>query len=65
MTLDAPETVYTETAQVACDGGPNPALGHPKVYYTIEAKGFVVCGYCGRCFILKGGPADQSDSEAA
>ena len=60
MSQDAPETLIVETAKVSCDGGPNPALGHPRVYYTITESGSVVCGYCGRRFILKGGAADPA-----
>ena len=56
----APETVYTESARVACDGATeiSPALGHPRVYLQIDEKGFVDCGYCDKRFILEGGPAD-------
>ena len=56
-----PETVYSETPRVACDGATHisAALGHPRVYLQIDAKGFVECGYCDKRFILKGGPADD------
>ena len=61
-----PETVYSETSRVACDGATeiSPALGHPRVYLQIDEKGFVDCGYCDKRFILKGGPADRGASEA-
>lgn len=39
-----------DTAEVCCDGG-NPALGHPKVYYSFGTADKVVCGYCDREFI--------------
>jgi uncharacterized Zn-finger protein len=35
---------------VSCDGG--GALGHPLVYLTIAAQGWVECGYCDRRFVL-------------
>ena len=56
-----PETVYTESARVACDGAAAiaPALGHPRVWLQIDDKGYVDCGYCDKRFILKGGPADK------
>ena len=53
-----PETEIVTTLRVSCDGG-GGALGHPLVWYTIDPEiGFVECGYCGKKFILKGGPAD-------
>ena len=56
-----PETVYTDSPRVACDGGSDvpPALGHPRVFLQIDDKGFVECGYCDKRFVLKGGPADD------
>ncbi len=65
------ETVFVDTTRVSCDGasairgGENfapAALGHPKVYLEIDEHGFVDCGYCDRRFVLKGGPADTSES---
>ena len=35
--------IYSETKQVWCMG---EHMDHPKVYYSVPAKGFVVCGYC-------------------
>ncbi len=57
---EPPETVYTKSSRVACDGASatSPALGHPRVYLQIDEKGFVECGYCDKRFVLKGGPAD-------
>ena len=57
----APEIAYSEAPRVAGDGATHisPALGHPRVYLQIDAKGFVDCGYCDKRFILKGGPADD------
>ena len=61
-----PETQIVETRRVACDGATAtpPGLGHPRVYLQIDEKGYVDCGYCDKRFILKGGPADQGESEA-
>lgn len=61
MTQDAEKSapILTEDHRVACsgDGG---ALGHPKVFLEMGGDGEVVCGYCDRHFVLKGGPADKS-----
>ncbi|RZV49477.1 MAG: zinc-finger domain-containing protein, partial [Sphingomonadaceae bacterium] len=37
------------------------SLGHPRVFYEIDEKGFVECGYCDRRFVLEGGPADTDN----
>ena len=64
---DTPETVYTDSTRVSCDGasdirpgfGYRPsALGHPRVWLEIDEKGYVDCGYCDRRFVLGGGPND-------
>ncbi len=39
------------TTQVACNG--NGGGGHPKVYYTLQGKDEVTCGYCDRLFSKK------------
>lgn len=63
---DTPETVYTSSARVKCDGASDiragtgfrpSALGHPRVWLEIDEKGYVDCGYCDRRFVLNGGPA--------
>ena len=64
-----PETVYTATARVKCDGATDieggAALGHPRVWLQIdEADGFAECGYCDRRFVLKGGVADSGRAAA-
>ena len=55
-----PETVFTPTPRVKCDGATDisPALGHPRVWLQIDEKGYAECGYCDRRFVLEGGPAD-------
>ena len=32
---------------VACEGSPNPALGHPKVYINLDTHDPETCIYCG------------------
>ena len=44
-----PETIYVDTRRVACNGG-GGALGHPKVYYSLD-DGVAECGYCDRRFV--------------
>jgi uncharacterized Zn-finger protein len=48
------ETKEVETEIVACDGG-GDALGHPKVYLTLDDKGQIECPYCSRRFVRKKG----------
>lgn len=50
---EPPETVEVEELTVACDGN-GGALGHPKVYLTMQ-NGRVECPYCDRLFVLKAG----------
>ncbi|HBK92752.1 MAG TPA: zinc-finger domain-containing protein [Parvularcula sp.] len=45
-----PEVIYVDKTRVACDGG-GGALGHPKVWYSLE-DGEAECGYCDRKFVL-------------
>lgn len=49
--VDVPETQVVHTRRIACDGGEG-ALGHPRVWMTIPAQGFVDCGYCDKRFVL-------------
>lgn len=50
---EPPETVEVDVIDVSCDGG-GGALGHPKVYLTLE-DGAVECPYCDKKFVLKPG----------
>lgn len=50
-TIEPPETLYVETRDVACDGD-GGALGHPKVYLSLDNEGRVECPYCDRLFVL-------------
>ncbi|MEM6932879.1 MAG: zinc-finger domain-containing protein [Pseudomonadota bacterium] len=56
MTTTTREIAYVTTTRVHCDGQ-GGALGHPRIYLQIGAKGFVDCGYCDKRFILKDSPA--------
>ena len=46
---DAPEVIYVKDRRIACDGG-GGALGHPRVWYSLE-DGEAECGYCDRRYI--------------
>ena len=50
--MDAPETVTIDTPTVACEGS-GGALGHPRVYLSLEGKGEVECPYCDRRYVLE------------
>lgn len=60
--IQPPETAFTTTTRVSCDGARDipggAALGHPRVWLEIDEHGYVDCGYCDKRFVLKGGPAD-------
>ena len=69
-----PETIYTDATRVSCDGSNGirstgafkpSALGHPRVWMEIDEKGYVECGYCDKRFVLRGGPADTGETQAA
>lgn len=53
--MEPVEIVEVEEEVVACEGGPNLALGHPRVFLNMEGRGQVDCPYCGRRFVLKAG----------
>jgi uncharacterized Zn-finger protein len=68
--IQPPETVYTDSRRVSCDGATDirangsyrpAALGHPRVWLEIDEKGFVECGYCDRRFVLKRGEHGERD----
>lgn len=46
------ETIYVDSPHVACDGG-GGALGHPRIWFTLDKDPSVDCPYCGRRYILK------------
>lgn len=47
------EIIEIHSTRVSCDGGKG-ALGHPQVYLTVNAEGYVDCPYCSRRFQLTG-----------
>lgn len=51
---DTPEIQEVTQTRIACDGG-GGALGHPRVWLTIGAQGWVECGYCDKRFVLAEG----------
>jgi uncharacterized Zn-finger protein len=51
VAAEPPEVVVVNVHRVACDGL-GGALGHPRVYLEMGAKGFVECNYCDRRFVL-------------
>lgn len=57
MSIPAPEVIEVTSTRISCDGGEG-ALGHPRVWLSIDPKtGFVECGYCDRKYVLKPGAA--------
>jgi len=57
--LTPPEIIAVDDVTVACDG-PGGALGHPRVYLTLEGKGEAQCPYCDRKYVLKAGATPHS-----
>ena len=47
-----PDVQIVSEKRFACDGG-DGALGHPKVFLTLDAQGKRECPYCGRQFQAK------------
>jgi uncharacterized Zn-finger protein len=47
------ETIQTDAAIVACNGGGGP-LGHPRVYLNLAPAGRVECPYCSRLYVNAG-----------
>ncbi len=59
--IDPPEIVEVSGTEVSCDGG-GGALGHPRVYLKIDARGWIECPYCDRRFVLgTGAPRAAAD----
>ncbi|NSX53896.1 zinc-finger domain-containing protein [Parasulfitobacter algicola] len=51
MSVPVPEYEVVTTWRVHCDGGEG-ALGHPRVYYSVDRDdGHVECGYCDKLFV--------------
>jgi len=56
------ETVYVDSAVVACEG--ESSGGHPRVFLNLGPDGKVECPYCSRTFILKRGGEAAASSAA-
>ena len=61
MNIEPPETIKINTRKVACDGG-DGALGHPRVYLSLEGQGQVECPYCDRLYIFEDGAEKQNQT---
>jgi len=46
MIAKVPPILVTKRV-ISCDGGGNPALGHPRVYINLDSYEPVACIYCG------------------
>ena len=52
-TQEPPEVETVHSLRICCDGGEG-ALGHPRVWLSIdEATGWVECGYCDKRFVYE------------
>merc|ERR1712062_455540 len=49
-----------KTKVVACHGGSNPALGHPKVYINLDSYEPVTCIYCGLQYMYRKEPVEAT-----
>ena len=59
--LDTIEIFYVDSDSAACDGG-GGALGHPRVYLSIDKSGRATCPYCGRVFVRDPKRAGESET---
>ena len=48
------QRIEVHARKVACDGEAAGALGHPRIWLEIDARGHVDCPYCDRRFVLEG-----------
>jgi len=60
-----PEIIRITSKRIACDGSGEvaAALGHPRVWLEIDARGYAECGYCDRRFVLVGSGADNAPGD--
>ena len=56
--------IVVNTRVVACHGGSNPALGHPKVYINLDSYEPVTCIYCGLQYMYRKEPVEASAATA-
>ncbi|KAG0584803.1 hypothetical protein KC19_3G235600 [Ceratodon purpureus] len=45
--IDEVPPIKVDARVVACEGGTDPALGHPIEYISLDGEGPHVCKYCG------------------
>lgn len=51
MAIRPPEYEIVTAHRISCDGGEG-ALGHPRVYLSVdEDKGYVECPYCDKLYV--------------
>lgn len=51
MAIKPPEFEIVTASRVCCDGG-DGALGHPRVWLSVDAdKGYVECPYCDKLYV--------------
>jgi uncharacterized Zn-finger protein len=55
--------VPDDTDEVSCDGG-GGALGHPKVWYSLDDSDVTECGYCDRIFVRERSAANLARRRA-
>ena len=56
MAQSPTETETVNKSKVACDGSEG-ALGHPRVWLTLDDEGKVTCPYYDKLFLLEGSEA--------
>lgn len=47
------DVIEVDEDSFACDGGKG-ALGHPRVFLTLDKDGVADCPYCGKHFVKRG-----------
>lgn len=51
MAITPPEFEIVTATRLSCDGGEG-ALGHPRVWLSVDAvKGYVTCPYCDKLYV--------------
>lgn len=54
-----PEIRHVTSRRVSCEGE-GGAMGHPRVWLQIDARGQIDCPYCDRRFVLDGDGHDEA-----
>lgn len=58
--LTPQDRVVVAHRHVSCDGGADPALGHPRIWMKIEDRE-VTCPYCSKTFVLSEHATEDHD----